>query len=218
MTKKLSGDDLAELSEPFIDEATRDLLESFAGEALPVLVGEIPVAKTVLAVSRLFSSAREFHRTKMMLSFLDGLTNGTQTIEEFNSLEDENKNALRSIIVAQLDMQSDERQAEAIGYLVDAYLSKEVDRLMFTGVLSEIKNTNALLYYFSVDSIIVTDNGYGSQEATGPIDLLPAAFGHNTVTGIGQWGSTGEYKFALTRLGQVFFKHIYLPMSIKYQI
>lgn len=218
MTNKVTISDLSDLVEPFIDEANRILLQEFAGEAMPMLLNEIPIAKTVIAVGKFFNSAKEFHRTKMMISFLNGLDNGTKTMEDFNKLEDIDKDYLRGLVVSQLDMQSDDRQAEAIGHLFDAYLDKKVDRLMFSGVMSEIKNTNPLLYYFSVDSIVVVDNQYGGKEATGPVDLLPAAFGHNTVTGIGQWGSTGDYKFVLTRLGLVFFKYIYDPMSIKYQI
>lgn len=50
--------DLADISEPIIDEASRQLLERFAGEALPDIIGEVPIAKTIIVVGKLFDSAR----------------------------------------------------------------------------------------------------------------------------------------------------------------
>lgn len=218
MSKKVNTDDLADLSEPLIDETSRQLLQTFAGESLPALVGEIPIAKTALAIGKVFNSAKEFYRTKMMLSFLQGLQDGTKTMDQFLHLDEDNKSHLRGLIVSQLDMQTDVRQAEAIGYIVDAYLRNDIDLLTFNGVVSEIKNTNPLLYYFNVDSIIITQNDTGGFEATGPVELVPPAFGHNTITGIGLLGSTGEYKFVLSKLGQAFFEYVYTPMSTKYEI
>lgn len=216
--ERLSADDAAEVVEPFLDEASRELFEKFAGEAMPELLGEIPLVKSVLIASKIFNTAKAYHRTRMMISFLAGLQNGEKDIQEFENLSEEDKSYVRSIVVSQLDLQSDERQSEAIGLITDAYLKRKIDRLKFVGVVSEIKNTNPLLYYFSVDSLNVTFTAHGSAEVTGPTELLPAAFGHNTVTDIGMLGSTGRGIYVLSQLGRKFFEHVYRPMSDKYQI
>lgn len=217
MIQKIAADDLAEFAEPFIDAASRDLLQTFAGQSLPELIQDIPFAKTAIAIGRVFNGTKELYRTRMMLAFLAGWHNGAKTVTEFNNLNEDEKIRLRGLVVAQLDMQTDERQAEAIGYVVDAYLRRDIDQNIFNGVVSEIKNTNPLLYYFDADIISVTKNDCGGYEATGAVELLPSVFGHNTVTGIGVWGSSGAYKFVLSKLGQAFFQNVYNPMLLKYQ-
>lgn len=220
MSTKPSVDDLADISEPFIDEASRQLMERFAGQMLPELVGEIPVARTVLAIGKLFDSARQYHRIKNLLAFISALENGNKAMDEFEKLSGDEKSSLRGLVISQLDLHSDERQSEALGLVVDAYLRKDVDRLTLIGIISELKNTNPLLYYVNVDAISMRQDDLITDMvvATGPTHLLPAAFGHNTVTGIGQWGSTGDYKYVLTGLGRSFFKHVYMPMFNKYSI
>lgn len=216
MSRKAGINDLADLSEPFLDEAQKQLLQRFAGEALPELIADIPVAKTFVVIGKIFSSAKQYHRTKMMLSFINALENGTKSMQVFEQLPEEDQNDIRSLVVAQLDLHADERQAEATALIVDAYLWKKVDRLTFLGVLSELKNTNPLLYYFNVDSIGVTKEENEAVVAVGPTYLLPSAFGHNTVAGVGLWDSTGEYKYVVTKLGQAFFEYVYDPMFQKY--
>ena len=212
--------DLADISEPIIDEASRQLLERFAGEALPDIIGEVPIAKTIIVVGKLFDSARQYHRTKNLKAFLSGLENGDKTMLEFEKLPADEKNMLRGLVISQLDLHSDERQAEALGLIVDAYLWKRIERLTLVGIVSELKNTNPLLYYVNVDAISTHHDDLNKEIiiARGPTYLLPAAFGHNTITGIGQWDSSGDYKFVLTRLGQAFFKHVYAPMFHKHSI
>jgi hypothetical protein len=50
--------------------------------------------------------------------------------------------------------------------------------------------------------------------ATGPTNLIPNVFGHNTITDIGQWDSTGDYIFVITDLGKLYFEYVYKPFVI----
>jgi hypothetical protein len=220
MSKNVDADDLTDLSEPYIDEASRQLLERFAGYMLPEIVGEIPVAKTILVVGKLFDNARQYHRTKNLLSFISALENGSKTMEEFEKLPEDEKSTLRGLIISQLDLHSDERQAEALGLVVDVYLRKDIDRLTFIGIVSELKNTNPLLYYVNVDAISTHPDNLNKEIiiARGPTHLLPAAFGHNIVSGTGGWDSIVGNEYTLTKLGQSFFKYVYTPMFNKYSM
>ena len=74
-------------------------------------------------------------------------------------LSEKDKSKLRGLVISQLDLQSDERQAEAMGYAIDAYLSNKIDRLMLVGIISELKNINPLLFYFSEYNLYI-DNGH----------------------------------------------------------
>lgn len=219
-SRSVDENDLADISEPLIDEAGRRVLATFAGEALPEIIGDVPIAKTVIIVGKLFNSARQYHRIKNLKAFLLGLENGDKTMLEFGKLSVNEQNMLRGLVISQLDLHSDERQAEALGLIIDAFLWKRVDRLTMVGIVSELKNTNPLLYYFNVDAISTYRDDLNKEMilARGPTYLLPAAFGHDTITGIGSWDSTGDYKFVLTKLGQAFFKQVYKPMFRKYSM
>lgn len=214
-----TASDLADMLEPFTDVATSEIFKSFAGEALPDLLKELPAIKYGIAVNQLFNSAKKSFRFRQMASFLHALdSNDPPAKEVLNNLPEEQKSYLREVVIGQLDSQTDTRQAEALALLVDAYLKKEVDRLSFVGIVAELRVINPLLFYFNVDSINTEEDSDGVTKASGPTYLLPPAFGHNTVTGIGQWGSAGNYYFSLTNLGKVFIKHVYTPMQQRYLI
>lgn len=212
MNDKPDIDDLADLTEPFADEGTKYLLRGFAGELMPEILENVPVIKTGVVISKLFNTAKATIRAKMMYSFLHALQTNDKTMQEFEKLPAEDRAYIRGLVISQLDMHTDERQAEALALLVDAYLWRQIDRLTFVGIVSEIKTANPLLFYFDVDAVTFEVKNNGSVEARGATHLLPAAFGHNTVTGIGQWSSTGEYKFVVTPLGKSFYDHVYTPM------
>lgn len=222
MTKKrVDSNDLAELSEFFIDESSRGFLEAFVGDASADLIEAIPAGKTVLAIGKLFSSAKNYYRTKMLLAFLDGIEDGGKSMSDFSALSDQEQSDLRGLVISQLDSQSDERQSEAMAYTVNAYLAKKIDRLTLVGIISEIKNTNPLLYYFSVDSLVVDKlhTNFGKPVIKGPIHLLPVAFYRESMTeGSIGWDAIPGTAPIATELGQAFFENVYEPMSIKYQI
>lgn len=222
MTKqKANQDDLAEISEVLVDKASKGFLDAFLGENAADFIESVPAGKLTLAIGKLFMSAKDHHRTKMLRSFLNGMQSGDRTFDEFKELDENMKNDLRGLVLAQLDLQTDERQAEAIGLIVDAYLSKNVDRLIFIGIVSEIKNTNPLLYYFSVDSLTVDKmhTNFGKPVIKGNVRLLPAVFYISSATeGSHGWDAVPGSVDHPTGMGEAFFKYVYDPMCEKYQI
>ncbi|QQS20111.1 hypothetical protein IPL85_01500 [Candidatus Saccharibacteria bacterium] len=217
MSNKPDTDDLADLTEPFADEASKQLLKSFAGELMPDILENVPVIKTGVVIGKLFNSAKSTYRANMMASFLHGLQANTKTMDEYEKLSVDDKAYIRGIVISQLDLHTDERQAEALALLVDAYLWQRVDRLTFIGIVSELKNTNPLLYYFNVDPISY-GNYNGVVVAKGPTYLLPSAFGNTTSMGVNTYDSAPDTQFVLTKLGKAFFEHVYDPMATKYMI
>lgn len=221
LNKKIDTDDLAELSEVFIDQISQGALESFLGEAASNFIEAVPAGKIVLATGKIFSSAKSYHRTKMLIAFLQSMESGEKSFDDFVKLDEQSKSNLRGLIIAQLDLQTDERQAEAMGLIVNAYLAEKVDRLTFIGIVSEMKNTNPLLYYFSVDSLAIDQlhTNYGKPVIKGNVKLLPAVFYYTSATesSVG-WGAIPGTADHPTGMGEAFFKYVYEPMLEKYQI
>ena len=171
--RKADIEDLADLTETPLDKASIKFLESFTGATSADFIESLPAGKLIITTARLFSSAKNHHRERHLKSFLQGLKAGNNTIEEFNKLSEKDKSKLRGLVISQLDLQSDERQAEAMGYAVDVYLSNKIDRLMLVGIISELKNINPLLFYFSEYNLYI-DNGhtiYGRPIIKGPVHL-----------------------------------------------
>ena len=159
LNEKADVDDLADLAEPLLDKASIKFLESFTGATSADFIESLPAGKLVITTARLFSSAKNHYRKEYLKLFLQGLKAGNNTMEEFDKLSKKDKSKLRGLVISQLDLQSDERQAEAMGYAVDAYLSNKIDRLMLVGIISELKNINPLLFYFSEYNLYI-DNGH----------------------------------------------------------
>ncbi len=222
MTKqKVDNDDLAEISEVLVDKASKGFLDAFLGENAADFIESVPAGKLTLAIGKLFMSAKDHHRTKMLRAFLKGMQSGDRSFDDFKEQDEQTKNDLRGLVLAQLDLQTDERQAEAVGFIVDAYLAKKVDRLTFVGIVSEIKNTNPLLYYFSVDSLVIDKmhTNFGKPVIKGNVKLLPAVFYFTSATESSHgWGAVPGMVDHPTAMGEAFFEYIYEPMSAKYQI
>lgn len=176
LNKKADVDDLADLTEPLLDKASIKFLESFTGATSADFIESLPAGKLIITTARLFSSAKNYYRERYLKSFLQGLKVGDNTMEDFNKLSENDKSKLRGLVISQLDLQSDERQAEAMGCAVDAHLSNKIDWIMLAGIVSELKNINPLLFYFSEYNLYI-DNGhtvYGRPIIKGPVHLLPA--------------------------------------------
>ena len=219
--RKADSDDLAEISEVLIDKASRGFLDAFLGANAADFIESVPAGKLTLAIAKLFVSAKDYHRTKMLRAFLSGLQSGSKPFDDFEELDENMKNDLRGLVLTQLDLQADERQAEAMGLIVDAYLAKKIDRLIFIGIVFEIKNTNPLLYYFSVDSLTIDtmQTNFGKPVIKGSVRLLPAVFYNTSATeGSHGWSAVPGTVDHPTGMGEAFFKYIYDPMSEKYQI
>ncbi len=220
LNKKADVDDLADLTEPFLDKASIKFLESFAGTTSADFIESLPAGKLVITTARLFSSAKNHYRKEYLKSFLQGLKAGNNTMEEFDKLSKKDKSKLRGLVISQLDLQSDERQAEAMGYAVDDYLSKKIDQLMLAGIVSELKNTNPLLFYFSKYYLHIDNSptSYDSPVLKGPISLLPAAFYTETMDEDSSgWGAIPSIVSIPTEIGKLFFTYVYEPMFEKYK-
>lgn len=219
LNKKADVDDLADLTEPFLDKASIKFLESFAGTTSADFIESLPAGKLVITTARLFSSAKNHHRKEYLKSFLQGLKAGNNTMEEFDKLSKKDKSKLRGLVISQLDLQSDERQAEAMGYAVDAYLSNKIDWIMLAGIISELKNINPLLFYFSEYNLYI-DNSHDEYDRPiikGPVHILPAVFYSAMNEGDVVWDAVRSTTPAPTPIGKLFFRHIYEPMAEKYK-
>ena len=163
-------------------------------------------------------------------SFAYAIQDGKFDISDLDNLSHDDQVSLVDTVVTELDNHTDNFQSEALGYLFKAYVLKEIDRLAFTGIAHELKNTNPLVFYFNVDSystkqplkipplapgygFAFTARKYGTVIDSGPVDYLPAAFKSNS-------SSTMQFttETLLSDMGELFLKYVYNPMKIKYSI
>lgn len=220
LNRKADIDDLADLAEPILDKASIKFLESFAGTESANFIESLPAGKLIITTARLFSSAKNCYRERCLKSFLQGLKVGDNTIEDFNRLSEDTKSKLRGLVISQLDLQSDERQAEAMGYAVDAYLSNKIDWMMLAGIVSELKNINPLLFYFSEYNLYIDNSHtvYGKPIIEGLVHLLPAIFYSKIMTERSAgWSAVPSTAPTPTPIGKLFFNYIYEPMAKKYK-
>ena len=220
LNKKADVDDLADLAEPLLDKASTEFLASFTGATSADFIESLPAGKLIITTARLFSSAKNYYRERYLKSFLQGLKVGDNTMEDFNKLSENNKSKLRGLVISQLDLQSDERQAEAMGYAVDAYLSNKIGWIMLAGIISELKNINPLLFYFSEYNLYIdnSDDEYDSPIIKGPVHILPAVFYSEIMTKRSAgWSAVPSTTPTPTPIGILFFRHIYEPMAEKYK-
>lgn len=221
--KQADSDDLAELSEVIFDQSSRNFLEEFLGEIPADFIETIPTGKAILTIGKLYSSAKSYQRTKMLRAFLKGFQSGEKSFDDFSKLDEKSKNDLRSLIITQLDLQTDERQAEAIGLIVDAYIAKKVSQHDFIGIVAEIKNTNPLLYYFSANTLTIDrlHTNFGKPIIKGNTRLLPAIFYMSSMTSnAGGWDTLSTPPSTVThptQTGEAFFDYVYEPMLRKYR-
>lgn len=211
---KIDANDIADIAEPAFDLFTSDAYKIFFNNVPNEFLVDIPIAKYAVIGNKLFDNAKFAMRVKKLDKFLSTLNRGEKAIEAYGKMIDEEKSTLQSLILTEIDMQTEEKQAEATGYLLEAYLLNKIDRVEFVAILAEIKYTNPIIYFINRDSISIKQADNGVVTATGPTNLIPNVFGHNTITGIGQWDSTGNYIFVITDLGKLYFEHVYKPFVI----
>lgn len=211
--KQHAINDLPDLAEPFLDEASATIAREIFGVALPDIIKDLPVLKYVKTASDVYGAYRLQKLHRRLKSFLDALVDGNFTLEDFNKLPTDEQKQVVDILVTELDSQADDLQAEAMGYLFNAYISSSIDRLTFMGIAHELKNTNPLVFYFNVDSYKLTERKPGTTIDDGPIHYLPTSFTSN---------STEKLAFSselyLTNLGKAFFENVYTPMSQEHMI
>lgn len=220
------SDDIPDLAEPLFDEVSERIAKGLFGIVLSESAKDLPVLKYVKTAVDMYSAYRASKLHRRLKSFLDGLQSGDFNLDDFNQLPQEEQKYVVDILVTELDNQSDNLQAEALGYLFAAYIAKDVDRLIFLGVAHELKNTNPLVFYFNVDSYSFDDmeklkkidniSYSGSMRAritSGPTQYLPSAFMSN-----GNEMLISSSELYVTNLGEAFFKYVYLPMQQEHLI
>lgn len=205
-------DNAADLGITILDSKTKTILLDVFGVHMPEMLLSFPVVKAGVTIGKLFQAGVNINRARKLISFINGLNDGSNSYKKFADLSAKDQDDIRSLVIAQLDAQTDERQAEATAYLVNAYLERLVNRLSFVGVISELKNINPLIFYFSVDGFSLASIGKEKQ-VFGPTHYLPTSFVTN---------STSKLQFSsqpyLSNLGREFFEYVYTPMSKKYTI
>lgn len=213
--KKIIQDESPDLVEPFLDEAANSLANKLFHFAMSGLASDLPVIKYAKTGVDLYGAYKLSRLQKKMKVFLQSLIDGQFSIDDYNALEQSEKETMIDILVTELDSQTDSLQSEALGILFVAYVQRKIDRLTFLGIAHELKNTNPLLFYFNVDSISVEEMYKDKNLAiSGPIHYLPSAF-YSNETDKFQFTSDGPF---LTDLGKSFYENVYAPMSLRYVI
>jgi len=227
---KIVKNDGADLVEPLLDEGVSTLMRSIFGIAVPELAKDVPILKSIKTASDIYGAIRLARLGKRMKFFAKALQDGKFSINDLNNLSHEEQISLVDTVVTELDNHTDDFQSEALGYLFRAYVLGEIDRLAFTGIAHELKNTNPLVFYFNVDSYITkqppkipplapdygfvfTSRKYGTTIDSGPVDYLPAAFKSNS-------SNTMQFttETLLSDMGELFFEYVYNPMKINHSI
>ncbi len=198
--------------EPVLDEASEQLSRELFGAAMPELIKDLPILKYVKTASDVYTTFRMYKLKKRMTRFLHSLLDGGFQVADYEALGSEEKQLIIDILVTELDAQTDDMQSEALALLFMSYINGSIDRLMFHGISHELKNTNPLVFYFSVDGFTL-HTMKGGVRIEGPLHYLPASFYANF---------SESFAFStdnlLTNLGQAFFTHIYEPMRINHSI
>lgn len=221
--------DIPELAEPFFDEVSSTMAKGLFAITLPEIAKDLPILKYVKTTADLYGAYRISKLHRRLKTFLKALQNGGFTLDDFYALPSEQQEQVVDILVTELDSQSDDLQAEALGHLFTAYISKDIDHLLFLGVAHELKNINPLVFYFNVDSYTFDDAarlesltpvhaGFFNtpmpvQIKSGPVQYLPSTF----ITG--STNASGSFQISsnayMTNLGEAFFNYVYKPMQQK---
>ena len=100
-------------------------------------------------------------------------------------------------------------QAEALGYLAEAYLLKRIGHNDFVGVATEIKRINPVIFGGDERSRIFHEEG---GIVSGPYGMLPSAFiSDQSIVGGNIMINPGSRY--LTNLGQCFYRYVYERMT-----
>lgn len=214
--KKISTDDISDIGEPLLDAGTESALRNFLGIEISDLAKDIPVIRTGITAFRLTHNARNWLAEKRLRSFMLALLAEEKTMEEFEALTEIEKDFIRGLVIAHLDAFSDDRQSEALAFLVSAYLSKHINHNQLIGISAEIKNINPLILYFNnADTGIEYLNDESSSHITiTGLLTLPPAFGNISSTNYEFDNNPSEFLFLLNSFGHIFIKYIYEPMKL----
>lgn len=202
-----------ELAEPFFDATSEGILKGIFGIALPEFAKDLPLIKYVKTAVDMYSAHKLSRLQRRMKAFLDGLTEGSFEVKDFEALSDDEQRMIIDILITELDTYANDFQSEALSLLFMAFIKKDIDRLMFQGVSHELKNINPLAFYFNVDGFSLKELNSSTIRIRidGPLHYLPSTFYSTQSEGL-----ISASELYLTSFGKIFFEYIYEPMRQKY--
>jgi len=198
----------SEVAEPLFDKLSIDLAKQLFGADIKDVAGDTPGLKLLVFAGKLFNSGVHYWQALKLQAFLEAVQNGKAGLEDFKRLEEKKKQDLRAFLISELDKQTAEKQAEALGYLLVANLSGEIRDSLFQAVAHEIKNTNPAVFTSLHQTPFNRREIKAGIIIEGPLHYLPSSFTSSSNEMI-QFASFS----LLTDLGHVFFKYVYDPMA-----
>jgi hypothetical protein len=208
--QKIISNEAADLAEPLFDKASTELVKGLFGAVLPEIIKDLPVLKYIKTAGDIYGAYRISKLQHSLRQFLRALLEGNFNLEDYYRLPEAEQRQIIDILTTELDNQTDDRQAEALGLLFNAYISRTISTLIFIGLTHELKNINPLV--FSSDEFKITRFGKDMRNIRieGPVHYLPNSFYSN---------SNGQFSFStdllLTNLGEAYFDYVYNPMLKK---
>jgi len=197
-------DAMIDTSEPLAKKAIVRAAHVFLNLDIKGIADVVPVVQWVRVVGKVYEKANQFLRVKKMQAFLCAIGNDQADLTAFLALPENAKQDLRAFVIVELEKQTTEHQAIALGFLLIAHLQGKVGRLLFMGVAHEIKSTNPMVFAFNVDSFRLS-SANDRIEVGGPLHYLPKAF----FSEIQLWDDKKSY---LSEPGKIFFDLVYEPM------
>ncbi len=208
-----------EIFEFVLDESLTPIIKDFVGSDSAEFIKNVPIFSVGSSIYSIVKILKEKHSERMFLAFIKALRDNSADIEEFNKLKENKKDKIRSLIISQIDLQSDEIQAEAMAYAIKAYLSNNINDEELFSLVFEIKNINPLLFNAKKsDQLKVVENTHSGFKPIlkGNINYVPKSFFYSSPSpgsyGIGAIPSSENH---FNNLGNAFHKYIYLPMINK---
>lgn len=208
-------DDILEVgmtaSEFIMDESQKKFAEKFFGDDFGDLAELTNATRTIMAGAKIFQKYKESSRLKRLLAFLGTLKDDEQAWTAFQSLEDGDKELIRSFVIRRLDQMESETQASALTCAVSAFLRKKIPQRVFFGLAHELVSINPLVFDFKKNLYkIARDKELYRVE--GEASYLPRAFNSQHIPAAITFGQPPMY---INELGQAFFDHVYRPMYEK---
>lgn len=211
MCKKIKENAL-ELSGELLVASLKEILNFLPfDEILKNLVGVFPMlsaGKTAISIITAFHDYAAINRLRALSEAVQKEKGG---YEKYSALDEKEQKKIAEIIFVEVEKQSNELQSSATGYLLNAYLKKEIKYDDFIGVLHELKNMNPTILMFDSEDRISSDgNGLMGDK----IDYLPAAF-KSVASGTSIVINPGYT--SITSFGKIFYEYIYRCMLDDYQ-
>lgn len=196
-----------------IEDVSKELLEPDAEKLIESVAKiNIPDSVPVLGSAMLAINAFRFVHDKLVLERIKKLRETMLSSEDsqrlYSNMKKKDKVRLTNLLVSEVDQQTNLLQAEALGYLTEAYILKKIEYDNFVGLAAELKRLNPIVFGGQNRKKLF-------QEANGmiygPYDLLPNTFtsDHSLLNAGTVIDPSKKY---LTDLGQWFYYLVYKRM------